>query len=239
MKFLLLSVPVLDLQYPPSSPAIIKSCLVSAGHDATVFDTNILLYTLAGSDQRFVELSNLFEVCGVNEHWENYTQALFDTEHEIIQEWLYKITERIQQEQPDWLGISVFSYKSHKAALLISLTAKKLLPDLKIVVGGRGASSYPFGPDSSRFSDKLNKIFHNKKLGNNFGDTLLNVGIADSFIQGDGEQAVIELAESHSREIQGNIETIDLEKVPTPNYDDYDLSLYQYINEPTLSKKQI
>ena len=150
MKFLLLSVPVLDLQYPPSSPAIIKSCLASAGHDAIVFDTNILLYTLAGSDQRFVELSNLFEVCGVNEQWENYTQALFDTEHEIIQEWLYKITERIQQEQPDWLGISVFSYKSHKAALLISLTAKKLLPDLNSLTNLLGPPSINAAPTRRR-----------------------------------------------------------------------------------------
>ena len=195
MKFLLLSVPVLDLQYPPSRPAIIKSCLESAGHEAVVFDTNILLYQLAESYQRFDELSNLFEVCGVSEEWTDYTHALFDEEHVIIKTWLDHITDRIKQESPDWLGISVFSYKSHKASLLVCMTVKQMFPDLKIVIGGRGASSFPFGPDNSRFMKKLNKILGKKRLGKNFGDTLLAVDLADSFISGDGEQAVIELEE--------------------------------------------
>jgi len=235
MKFLLLSVPVLDLQYPPSSPAIIKSCLLSAGHEASVFDTNILVYNLARDSQHFVELSNLFEVCGTSTQWNNYTEALFDTEHDIINQWLDIITNKISDVKPDWLGISVFSYKSHKAAILISLIAKQKFPKLKIVVGGRGASSYPFGPDAASFSKKLLEIFNKKVIGEKFGQTLVNTGLADSFIEGDGEQAIIELANNSQANIVGDISKIDLETVPTPNYDDYDLSLYEYINEPTLS----
>ena len=232
LDILFLSVPILDLQYPPSSAAVLKACVKQAGYTSVVLDTNILLKDICGNE--FNSVSNEFETISKNEITTTYVESLFDNYSSIVQQWLDAVVVHIKQHDPRWLGISIFSYKSHKAALLVALTVKKLFPEMRIVVGGRGASSYPFGPDFVAFKDKFYALL-NTTTSNTLGDSLLASGIIDSFIDGDAEQEIINLLATDTSRLSGSIETLDLEILPPSDYDDFDLSKYDYVNEPTLS----
>ena len=232
LDILFLSVPVLDLQYPPSSAAVLKACIKQAGYSARVHDTNILLKDIC--KEEFVNVSNEFETINKGSVKDNLVESLFDNYCAVIQQWLDTVIDNIREKNPRWLGISIFSYKSHKAALLVALTVRQQFPNIKIVVGGRGASSYPFGPDCTAFKDKFHKLL-NKTVSDTMGGSLLSAGIIDSFIDGDAEQEIINLLVKDTPRLSGKIETLDLETVPPSDYDDFDLEKYEYINEPTLS----
>ena len=232
LDILFLSVPVLDLQYPPSSAAVLKACIKQAGYSARVIDTNILLKDIC--EQEFGDVSNEFETISKGGIADNFVESLFDNHCKLVQQWLDRVVQDIKDYNPAWLGISIFSYKSHKAALLVALTIKQKFPDIQIVVGGRGASSYPFGPDFTAFKDKFKELV-NKDVSDTMGGSLLSAGIVDSFIDGDAEQEIINLLSTSASRLSGNIKTLDLETVPPSDYDDFDLEKYEYVNEPTLS----
>ena len=64
---------------------------------------------------------------------------------------------------------------------------------------------------------------------------MLYCGLADRVIQGDGEQAVIDLlTQDLADNFIADVADVDLESVPYVDFDDYDLSAYDYINEPIL-----
>jgi len=232
LDILFLSVPVLDLQYPPSSAAVLKACIKQAGYDACVIDTNILLKDICKDD--FTSVSNEFETINKGNIANNFVESLFDNHCAVVQEWLDTVIDSIREKNPHWLGISIFSYKSHKAALLVALTVRQQFPNIKIVVGGRGASSYPFGPDFVAFKNKFHKLL-GQDVSDTMGGSLLSAGIIDSFIDGDAEQEIINLLVKDTPRLSGKIETLDLETVPPSDYDDFDLEKYEYVNEPTLS----
>jgi radical SAM superfamily enzyme YgiQ (UPF0313 family) len=235
IDLLVASVPVLDLQYPPSSPAVIKSCAISAGFSSRTIDLNLLLKKLCGDNNNFYAIQYNFENVDPNVvDTRDTIDAFFDNDKDILKLWLEESISQIKSYTPRWLGISVFSYKSHKATLALCIEIKRQLPDIKIVLGGRGASSYALGPDHDYFYQRI-QAFFGPYPGLNFGETLLHYGVVDNLIQGDGEQAIIDLLNGTAEEnIRANVEDIKLETVPFVNFDDYELDQYNYINEPTI-----
>lgn len=235
IDLLVVSVPILDLQYPPSSPAIIKACANSAGFKAKTLDLNILLKNICGSKEKFFSIQHNFENISSSEVCKkDYIATFFDNDRDIIKTWLNQAIKKIKSTDPRWLGISVFSYKSHKAALALCFEVRKRLPNIKIVIGGRGASSFALGPDHDYFFQKIETL-----LGPypylNFGETLLHYKLIDNLIQGDGEQAIIDLLEDNTpKNIVASVDKINLETLPFVDFDDYDLNAYDYINEPTI-----
>lgn len=202
MDVLLLSVPVLDLQYPPSSPAAVRAYLEHLGLGVSIFDSNIMLYELCDTYEHYMSLCNEFEV---------YT----DTNSDTVNIWLDNIKEKIEEVSPSYVGLSVFSYKSHKACLLISQMIKKCFPNIKVIVGGRGTSSFPFGPDHDAFKDALN-IASDK-----FGVALVKANLAEQCIEGDIDNIN---GSVFGRECKPPVKSL------MPIYDDYDLDKYLYTN---------
>jgi len=233
---LVVAIPVLDLQYPPVSPAVIKSCVTAAGFSSRTMDLNFLLFCAVNEKmQSFHDLQYQFESAYYNNSATSLVTKFFSNHHSVIQTWLDKSIGAIVEHNPKWLGISVFSYKSHKAALLLCAEIRRLNLDIKIVLGGRGASSYALGPDHSKFKAGIEHTW-GKYPYKNFGETLLHYGLVDKVIQGDGENAVVELLRGDSESnVTGQVEDIDLESVPFVDYDDYNLSVYHYVNEPTIA----
>jgi radical SAM superfamily enzyme YgiQ (UPF0313 family) len=234
LDMLIVSIPVLDLQYPPSSPAVIKSCVQAAGYTAKTRDLNVLLLDLCGTQERFYQVQHQFEnVPNVNQH-SDPVQAFFNNEHELIRKWVDSSIEIIQEINPRWLGISVFSYKSHKACLLLVTEIQKRNLDIKIALGGRGASSFAMGPEHSNFVDSIEQFFGPYPY-KNFCETLLHYNLVDKVIQGDGENAVVELLNSDTdNNVVGRVEDLDLASVPFVDFDDYELNKYHYVSELTL-----
>jgi len=239
IDMLVVSVPVLDLQYPPSSPAVIKGCLRSAGYAAHTADFNILLRDL-------VKEKNLewwreqydFESPYLGSPTAETNSKFLFKQSTIVDEWLTRCIEVIQQYNPRWLGISVFCYKSHKSALILALEVRKQLPHIKIALGGRGASSYFLGPDHPQVKLKLKERFGYYPTFKPFGPLLLAYNFVDYVIEGDGEVAVINLLKDTNENnlVTGRIQDIDIESIPFVDYSDYDLDKYEYIHgEPLLA----
>lgn len=232
IDMLIVAVPALDLQYPPSSPAIIKACVQSAGYTARTLDLNLLLHEICGAD-KFMKVQYNFE--NVNPTIVNTTDAVdafFDNDQDLINQWLNLSLDKIIAHNPKWLGISVFSYKSHKSTLLLCWAVKKRLPNIKIVLGGRGASSYTLGPDHKQFKKKTQAFFGDTPTVN-FAETLLHYGLTDKVIQGEGEQAVIDLLKTDTPNNVTGLVT-DIESIPFVDFDDYNIGAYHYINDPIL-----
>jgi radical SAM superfamily enzyme YgiQ (UPF0313 family) len=235
IDLLVVSVPVLDLQYPPSSPAVIKSVVNAAGFTARTLDLNLLLKNICGTDNNFYAIQYNFEnVSPGFIETDDTVDAFFDNDKDLIRTWLHSSIEQIKSYQSRWLGISVFSYKSHKAALALCVEVRKQLPDTKIVLGGRGASAYALGPDHDYFYQKIQSFFGPYPVLN-FGETLLHYGVVDNVIQGDGEQAIIDLLNGKTEtNTHASVDDIELETIPFVDFDDYELDQYNYINEPTI-----
>ena len=89
LDILFLSVPILDLQYPPSSAAILKACVKQAGYTARVLDTNIMLKDICGSNQVFDKVSNSFETMSKGPVTNNLVQSLFDNHTNQKEQVLY------------------------------------------------------------------------------------------------------------------------------------------------------
>lgn len=232
---LIVSLPVLDLQYPPSSPAVIKACVNAAGYQAHTTDLNMLLLKICGSKERFFQVQYVFENVGTTDTTSrDPVTAFFSREHEIVREWVNQSIDIIQSYNPRWLGISVFSYKSHKACLLLCAEMRRRNIPIKIVLGGRGASSYALGPDHRAFKQRIIDYFGpypNKQ----FAETLLAYGVVDKVIQGDGENAVIELLEQDTPDsVTARVDDLDLEAIPFVDFADYNINEYDYVNEPIL-----
>lgn len=236
MDLLVVSIPVLDLQYPPSSPAIIKACAVAAGFDAATADFNLLFRKQFSTTQEFQKAQLNFEIISksADDSLELF-DLFFSKDKEQIKHWVDACIEHIRKVNPVWLGISVFSYKSHKAAIVLCDAVRKWLPNIKIVLGGRGASSWPMGPDHSYFRSQMTKKFGNYK-GKVFGEVLLDYNLADNLIQGDGEQAIIDLLSStkFEKNVRTSVDDVNLETLPYVDFDNYDLDQYEYVNEPTI-----
>ena len=235
IDLLVVSVPVLDLQYPPSSPAIIKACAIAGGFSARTLDLNIELKKLCGSTDKFLQVQYNFENVGTRTvESVNPVDVFFENDLELIQDWVDRSIELIAEHAPRWLGISVFSYKSHKATLSLCIEVRRRLPNVKIVLGGRGASSYLLGPDHTQFVAKM-KSFFGSYPWKNFSETLLSYQLVDTIIQGDGEKAIIDLLQgSTNTDVKGTVNDINLETLPFVDFDDYDLSAYEYVNELTI-----
>lgn len=235
LDMLIVALPVLDLQYPPSGPAIIKACLNSVGHTAKTLDLNMELVKLCGSKDHFEKVQYNFENVSTDVRDTNDPViAFFDQDHELIRQWVDRSIEFIRQFNPKWLGLSVFTYKSHKAALLLLTEIKKHNLKIKITMGGRGSSAFALGPDHSEFKHKIIK-FLGPYPQKNFGQTMQEYGLIDKLIEGDGEQAIIDLIQENMPDrVMANVADIDLEKVPFVDFGDYDLKGYDFVNEPIL-----
>lgn len=198
MDILLTIVPRIqdDFGYTPAGAALLKGSLEKHGFSSRILDLNSMLeLTYQGKDINGI--SNFFMV---NDF---YNETVASTAMSLIDQWARQIV----HENPKWLGISVFSYNSHRATRLLSIRVKQLNPNIKIVIGGAGI-----------FTDF------------SFAETLHEQKIIDFYIRGEGEIALIELLKNNFDHpgINGrpSVQINDIDSLPHPNYDDYQLSTY-------------
>jgi radical SAM superfamily enzyme YgiQ (UPF0313 family) len=198
MDILLAIVPRIqdDFGYTPAGTALLKGSLEKHGFSSQIFDFNVdLESSYQGKD--LVGISNFFMV------HDAYNERICNLSMSLIDKW----AQQIVAVNPKWLGISVFSYNSHRATRLLSIRVKQLQPNIKIVMGGAGIQT--------DFT---------------FAETLHSQKIIDFYIRGEGEIALIELLQSNTTYpgINGipSIQINDIDQIPYPNYDDYELATY-------------
>lgn len=193
---LLLNVPRLSVIYPPLGTSLLKGIVESAGFSCNVTDYNLDLYNQSKDDtQMFEELEKYFTV---------KIQPSINVQH-WLDNWYNAVVSEIVAANPTWVGISVFTFHCQQATLDIVTLLRKVYTG-KIVIGGAGISS--------------NGIASNE---NDFGNDLLQKGLIDYYIRGDGDVSLVNL-------LSGNVDSAGINndryeqfrKVEQSAYADFD-----------------
>ncbi len=201
LNFLLCSVPRMAMLYPPGAPAVLKSVLLRENFTCKTKDL-VADWFLSFKDHPQWNILDSWHAIGALTLPENL-EKLIDNKSEA---WAKEIT----NEKAEWVGISIFSYESHRIGSLLSKKIKESCPHQKIFMGGAGITNV-----TERYAEKL-----------------LEQGLINAFITGEGEESIIELAKGNLKYPGiNNKEYRQLSKKfidhqPAANFDDYDLSLY-------------
>mgnify|MGYP001331706949 FL=1 len=186
-----------DFGYTPAGASLVKAAIVKAGHECKIFDFNADLEHSFSDKTDLIPIDNWF----LNHNF--YSEKVFTEVWQLGQRWVDKIMEY----NPTHVGISVFSYNSQRATLLLSTLVKARDPNIQIFMGGAGLNT-----------------------DNNFGPFCMNLKVMDCWIRGEGELSV-------PAYLSGNLDhpgingrapqQIDkIDDLEFPDYSDYELATY-------------
>ena len=188
-----------DYGYTPAAAAALKGQVVAHGFTAAVMDFN------ADIDDLFLEQPDIANP--VNNFF-NFNTFYNEKTWNIVQPVIDKWADRIVDSKPTWVGISVFSFNSHRATRLLSIAIKMRNPFIKIVIGGSGINT-----------DKT------------FAEGLYEKRLIDAYVKGDGELALVELLKGNYNfpGINGSFpqQIPKLDELEYPDYGDYALKIYE------------
>jgi Radical SAM superfamily len=241
MKIAFCNVPAWGLHYPAGAPAILKSIAVSEGHQARCFDFAYDLFN-GVSERNLSTYDELQTKLVIPSQWTRPVDGiphlvLGDTEHDLIDTWIWLCVQKLIDYDPDWIGISVFSYWSHKSSMLLCAAIRQHMPDVKILLGGRGVTSTLFGPDRKSYLDAIAQTHLPTATEHTYyREWMLAAGLADTVIEGDSEQAIRDWLNSGSKKISmfADINDIKMGDIPYSDFDDYDLAGYPWHHERAL-----
>ena len=190
---LICSIPRMSIYYPPAAPAILKACVEKHGFSCQVIDFVIRFHKKFFETPHWEKIDNWLVIP------EYHDQEIFNLLHEEVTAWATEIS----AINPKWLGISVFSYESHKITRLFVTIMKKVNPRIKIVLGGMGITA-----DSNQFAPNLKLL-----------------GLIDAYLLSDGEDSLPQLLADQTPDMR---QLEDLDIYPYADWSDYDLDLYKY-----------
>ena len=241
MKIAFCNIPAWGLHYPAGAPAILKSIALSEGHEAQCFDFAYDLFN-GVSGRSLATYDDLQTKLVIPSQWTqpvNNVQYLVlgDTEHAQIDTWIQLCVQKLMEYNPDWIGISVFSYWSHKASMLLCAAIREHMTNTRILLGGRGVTSTLFGPDRKSYLDAIAQTNLPLATENTYyREWMLAANLADAVIEGDSEQAIRNWL-SHSVKavsVYADINDIRMNEIPYSDFDDYDLAGYPWHHERAL-----
>ena len=187
-----------DFGYTPAGASLVKAAIMKAGHECKIFDFNAELDSaFANKRTDLVPIDNWFL------NYNFYSDKIFKKILKLANQWVDKIIEY----NPTDVGISVFSYNSQRATLLLATLVKSRNPKIKIFMGGAGLNT-----------------------DNQFGPYCMDLNIMDCWIRGEGELSV-------PAYLEGNMNHPGLNGIPPkqidniddlefPDYSDYELASY-------------
>ena len=216
--FAFINTPSVELERPPAAAAVISACAKAAGWTCDQFDFNLYL-NHAVEPVVWQELE---------EYWRCKRLELSAVTQAKLDEVLNDFIDSVVITKPDMIGITVFSRMSVMATWTVLQVLRKKYTG-KIVIGGSGSYAWPGSLPSMDIRSLESATF---------ADYAHKIGLIDYFIQGDGEEAFIEL-------INGNItypgingipptQIKDLNQLPHPDYTGIEPQNYFYTYEPGL-----
>lgn len=207
------AVPWTDTKIPMMAPAVLKPIVEKAGLSCLAVDLN----------------QEIFQYTQKHKHSELFPDFFFNGKgapqiEQDLNQMFIEIAKGILSFQPKWVGLSLLSYACQHSAKWIAWFLKKYDPDVKIILGGAGCLPTFTGP--SVYIEELKKA-----------------GLADYHIRGDGEHSLYELLVGNHKyhgidtETWQELSNEELRRLPTPNYDDYDLDVYEKRVTPILGSR--
>ena len=245
MKIALCHLPAWNLHYPAGAPAILKGVARRAGHDCCTFDFAYDLFN-AAADRDMGMYDRLQSVLVTPSNWTRPIDSLdyivlgeVDTKlQQQLDLWLEFCLQQLEAYQPDVVGLSVFSYWSHKSAMLLTQRIRQRLPTARIMLGGRGTSSTLFGSDRKAYLTAINNCDGLPTAAEDtyFSAWMLSAGLADVVLEGDAEQSFAEWLSGGVDTVHfvSDVTAIDMSDIPYSDFDDYDLPGYPYHHERAL-----
>lgn len=200
----ILSVPYME-PIPPMAPVLLSACLNDAGIKSKGLDFNIDFFNHFRNNPSWADIHNLFAI--------GYATDIHLSKRVLID--ILKFTKRYllsikEKYDPAYIGLSIFTSESVDFSYILIAYIRKYLPNTKIVLGGRGLENI------------------HAQTGLKHYEMYWQYGLADLLIVGDAETSLIEALQNESTGIYlSKVQTKeDLDKIPSPNWDDYDLSIY-------------
>ena len=213
IDMLLVNLPWADLQVPYCAPAVLKGIAESAGFKIQTHDFNIdFKFQFCQNDQdRFEEL-------------QDYFISIDKTHDDLINDYYDHIIDKVNDINPTYLGISVFSIWTHKSVFELCRRIKEKSPNIEIVLGGKGLNVIPH----LSIRSNLSSIEHLEI----FSKIMMRRKYADHVIVGDAEDGIIDFLRGVRQQDQfvWNDPTDDRLDYPFSNYDDYKLTNYSGID---------
>lgn len=198
LDIVIISVPGVMRKTPQAAPALLKASVESAGFSCRTVDFNMKFY------QQVPDCSALETYFSTGLNSEEADRA-----NELVEQWSRELADM----NPRFVGISVFTYQNRMASELFCRHLRKIAPDIKIVLGGQGLSEGGIQGVSG------------------FAKQLYDQGLTDFWIRSEGEISLVELLKNNITYPGINSDTFqqidDLDSIPFPNYDDYELDIYE------------
>lgn len=213
-----LDVAILSVPYtepaPMVAPVLISACLNKGGVSAKGIDFSIEFFKTFSQKDYWIDLKNQL-VIGYVKSSKLPTRAIIDI-LKFNKRFLLKLK---QEHNPSWIGLSIFTAESINYSYLLIYSIKKYLPDVKIVIGGKG---------SEITCANRNKPHYQLYVEN---------GLADLAVVGDCEHIIADAIKENRQGIYFSTQQTkeDLDESPIPNWDEYDLGQYaDFSNELVL-----
>ena len=216
MKLAFINIPLQNLDFPPAAASLLTGIVEKRlGWDTKIFDFNMYLNSAVDNDT-WLELEK---------YWRSNIDTISQETRQQLESTLDTFAVKVNDYDPDWLAVSVFSRWSTVACYeVVKILRKKLR--CKIFIGGHGIDSWP-GSLPTQVNTKTYKTI---------ADFLRDENLIDHYIIGEGEDSVVELLSGHTEfpGIDGNpprpVKSLD--DVPLPNYRDVNPNNYYYTSEP-------
>lgn len=196
-----------ELGYTPAGPALLKAVLNKFGYTSKILDFNNDVENLTNLSS--AEKNSVDNFFLYHNMYDSHIWQIIDN---LYDTWAKQIIEL----NPRWVGISVFTQDCQRATRLLAIKIKSVSPNIKVLIGGAG-------------------------IGNGFADELLTNQIIDAYIVGEGENAIIELLKGNydypGINKHNPIQVDDLDKIPFPDYTDYELASKSYNKYKSISKE--
>jgi len=200
IDFVICSVPRMNMMYPPAAPAVIKSVLTANSFKCRARDFVSDFYYSFKDHPDWDKIDNWNALPNFN------NPAIEKIITDKVELWAKELIDLRSR----WIGISIFSYESHKIGKLLAEQIKIQDSTQKIFMGGNGVTN----------------------VNNRYPESLKEQGIIDAYITGKGEVSVVEFAKNNfdhpgiNKKNFVKIEKSVIDDLPKPDFSDYDLSLY-------------
>lgn len=213
-KVIILSIPYTE-PMPMVAPVLLSSCLTNAGISAKGIDLSIAFFDEFNTKPYWSSLKHLFAISKTDKL---PRRALID-----ILKFIRKQLKHIHNTYaPEYIGLSIFTNESIDFSYILIPYIRKYLPNTKIMLGGRGL--------------ELNCGTYNIKHYEKY----YKYGLADIVVVGDAETAIIEAVQNNLTGIYFAKQQTkeDLDNIPSPNWSDYDLSVYSKYQDYSIVKDE-
>jgi len=208
LDILFLNVPLMSLGYPAAGTALLAGTCKRNGFSANVIDLNYTLFEQHGQDV-YDSIAEYLTLSG---------DIAGDVEY-LYRAFLASTVNQIQNLQPRYLGISVFTFECQKFTQDLCQSLRDTGYTGDIFLGGAGLST----------TGIANKIA-------DFGEHMVSQGLVNHYIRGEGDEIILDILRNGFPEDRGKVYKItNIDRIELPDYTSVINNNYHWPgNTPTL-----